>query len=746
MSFLHVAFLAGSLTIAVPIVLHLLMRPRPKHLEFPALRFIEQRHTANRRQIRLRHWLLLALRCALLGLLAFALARPSIVASGMLGDEEAPLAAALVFDTSPRMQYRERNQSRLEAAREIAGWLLPQFPAESDVAVLDSRMAAVSFAVDRGAARQRIARLEPTNVPRPLAQVIESAAKLVAESDKTRKEVYIFTDLTKTAWSGESTRELAGRLQAAVGVGIYLIDVGAEHPTNVGITELRLSGDVLSDHSPLRLQADVARVGPAIERTLELNLVEQATAKPSVRGQVALELAADGAQQATFQLRGLTPGIHQGFVKLVGEDALACDDTRWFTVEVREPWRILIAAPSDASRKPEDYALFLNEALAPRALRVKGEAAFECQIASLDNLVNQPLDSFAAVCILDPPPLKPEVWQRLRGYVSAGGGLGIFLGRNAAPIEAFNEPAALELMPGALLRQWRAGDSYLAPTSFSHPVLAKFRPLAGAVAWETLPVFRHWQLGKLAEGSAVVLTYSDGKPALIERPFGTGRLVVMTTPISDPANRPDVWNLLPTGDEPWPFVMLANELVYYLVGSGQEQLNYLAGSTVAIHLGPATSASVYSLTTPSGDQLRTNVDEKRDAIVVTSTDLPGNYLLRAGGSEDPNERGFSVNLPASTGELARATPAELKEVFGETPFKLARDRSQIDRSVSAGRAGHELFPYLMVLVIIALAAEQVISNRFYQDYDIARKKSRVAQLAERFRRRSNSPKAPVAAR
>src|SRR3954469_8972389 len=245
MSFLHVAFLAGSLTIAVPIVLHLLMRPRPKHLEFPALRFIEQRHTANRRQIRLRHWLLLALRCAMLGLLAFALARPSIMASGgMLGDEEAPLAAALVFDTSPRMQYRERNQTRLEAAREIATWLLPQFPAESDVAVLDSRMAAVSFAVDRGAARQRIARMEPTNVPRPLAQVIESAAKLVAESDKVRKEVYIFTDLTKSAWSGESTRELARRLQAAAGLGIYLIDVGAEHPNNVGITELRLSGDV----------------------------------------------------------------------------------------------------------------------------------------------------------------------------------------------------------------------------------------------------------------------------------------------------------------------------------------------------------------------------------------------------------------------------------------------------------------------------------------------------------------------
>ncbi len=67
MTFLHVAFLAGALAIAVPIVLHLIMRQQPKHLEFPALRFIKQRQHANRRNVQLRHWLLLFLRCALLG-------------------------------------------------------------------------------------------------------------------------------------------------------------------------------------------------------------------------------------------------------------------------------------------------------------------------------------------------------------------------------------------------------------------------------------------------------------------------------------------------------------------------------------------------------------------------------------------------------------------------------------------------------------------------------------------------------
>ncbi len=64
MTFLHIAFLGGALAIAVPILLHLIMRQQPRYLEFPAMRFLKLRETANRRQMRLRHWLLLALRHA----------------------------------------------------------------------------------------------------------------------------------------------------------------------------------------------------------------------------------------------------------------------------------------------------------------------------------------------------------------------------------------------------------------------------------------------------------------------------------------------------------------------------------------------------------------------------------------------------------------------------------------------------------------------------------------------------------
>src|SRR5687768_16686327 len=93
MAFVNLSLLAGSALVAIPIVLHLIMRQRPKQLIFPALRFIQQRRIANQRRLKLRHWLLLALRCGAIGLFALALARPSVasgvvsswIAAGLLG-------------------------------------------------------------------------------------------------------------------------------------------------------------------------------------------------------------------------------------------------------------------------------------------------------------------------------------------------------------------------------------------------------------------------------------------------------------------------------------------------------------------------------------------------------------------------------------------------------------------------------------------------------------------------------------
>ena len=58
MALVNASLLLGGLLIAVPVVLHLVMRQKPKLLVFPAIRFLKRRRETNQRTLKLRQWLL----------------------------------------------------------------------------------------------------------------------------------------------------------------------------------------------------------------------------------------------------------------------------------------------------------------------------------------------------------------------------------------------------------------------------------------------------------------------------------------------------------------------------------------------------------------------------------------------------------------------------------------------------------------------------------------------------------------
>ena len=121
------------------------------------------------------------LRAGAIALLALALARPSIKFSSRLGSQEEPVAAALIFDAAPHMQYVHEKKTRLDAAQEIGKWLLAQLPPESQIAVFDSGLAPRSFDADRGLSQQRIEQLEIVPNPRSLSQIVGEAAVVLQD-------------------------------------------------------------------------------------------------------------------------------------------------------------------------------------------------------------------------------------------------------------------------------------------------------------------------------------------------------------------------------------------------------------------------------------------------------------------------------------------------------------------------------------------------------------------------------------
>ncbi|MBN2023780.1 MAG: BatA and WFA domain-containing protein [Pirellulales bacterium] len=714
MIFVTPMLLAGTAFVAVPIVLHLIMRRKPRHFEFPALRLVERRHETNRRQVRLRHLLLLALRIGLIAILAMALARPSLQFSGSFGSQESPVAAALVFDAAPRMLYREANRTRLEAARRLGAWVLTQLPRESKVAVLDTRPGPAAFQVDRAAAAERVERLEPVGNSRSLVKTMQEAYGLLTDpahederGDVARKEIYVFTDLARAAWPAAEVSALLEDAAKAPDTSVFLIDVGVEDPTDCVLGELRLSAEVLPNRSPLRLRTELARLGPAVERTVELHLVS-ADGEDQKRDQKTVSLAAGASAELSFQIGVLEEGTHQGYVRIVGQDNLPADDVRWFTVLAQPPWPILVVDP----RSPHGYVEFLTQMLAPESLRKSGQARFTCDVIAIGQLADHDLAPYAAVCLVDPPPLSPRVWQKLAEYAAAGHGLALFLGRNARPDEFRSSPEAERLLPAMLLRQARSpsGELHLSPRDLAHPILAEFRSAADAVPWSDAPVYRYWELGPLAKGAHVIVPYSDGRPALVERSVGEGRVLVLTTPVSDQAQAKP-WNLLPVADA-WPFFILTNQMMLYAARGADWRLNYYAGEPATVPLGIAPSKKPYLVTAPGDVKFPLSADPARNAITVTSTEAVGNYRIQSGGQAD---RGFSVNLTPEQTDLTRLDRAELDELLGPLSFRLARNQSQIERDVSTDRVGRELFPFLILLVAILLGAEHFVSNRFYRE-------------------------------
>jgi hypothetical protein len=651
---------------------------------------------------------------AVLGaIVLFLLARVSSGSGTGLGDQEAPLAAVVVVDTSPRMQYRHDNRTRLALAQEMGGWLLEQFPDGSEVAIVDSKPASGAFAVDRAAAAKTLERLRITGSPRPLPEVIAAGIDLAKQNARTRKELYVFTDLTQSAWQAGDRQRLKALLADNPNILCYVIDVGVEKPRNAALGNVVLSSEVLPARGQVVIETTVQGTGPNEERQVDLFLEEPDPTLPVIRdgvpvlpkqirrGSETVKLGS-GDQQLRFTLQGLEPGTHQGQIRFAGEDGLALDDIRYFTLDVQPSLDVLVVTGEGVSAE-----LFV------RMLKDNPQTRFDCTTITQPELAAADLAPYRAVCLLDPAPQPAEVWEKLISFVERGGGVAVYLGHHAQPAP-FQEPAPRKLLGGKLTLQFRSGgDLYLDPRSYDHPITAAYRQLDTSVPWDRFPIYYHWNLDELEDTTRVIIPFGNSKPALLESRLGRGRALVMTTPVTDPL-RPrgrQTWNELLTGEDAWPGFVLVNEMLLYLTGSSEARLNYRTGETAVLRNDPATQPERYQLFTP--------LDEPQDLlardgrVTVRFTDNPGAYRLR-GQRSGPIVRGFAVNLPADAGDLTRMPADELTEILGRDRFHLARSKEEIDRAVGADRIGSEFYPLLMLLLVLALASEQVLANRFYR--------------------------------
>jgi hypothetical protein len=513
MSFLAPLFLLGALAVALPVVFHLVRHTVRERAVFSSLMFLRPTPPRLTRRNRLEHLLLLALRCAVIGLLAIGFARPFI--RYVLPVMPAPAMAqrlVVLVDSSASMR---RANLWAEARARAEAVLRAASPADSVAVCLFDRQfkPLVSFEQWKSPpggnpvalARQRFGEAEPGWADTHLDQALIRAAEMLAGAGEApageRRRIVLISDLQAGARLGAlpghdwpkglelSVERLAPRRTGNAWLQLAVEPAESPRPAAVG-TRVRVGNELDSKREQFQVgwaRADNTWVGTAADIYV-----------PAGQSRVVV-LAAPSAGADRVILRG---------------DEQEFDNTLFvLPPEVGRATVLYCGSDSETDRGQPLY--FLRRAFqeTPRqAVRV---------LAQPPTAPLAPAEAQAATLFVVTDALSSLKARALREQVSQGKSLLFVPGRGADALTLGNLLATEA--PG-LTEGSPASYALLGELDFRHPL---FAPFADA-RFSDFTKIHFWKYRRLdttaLPGAQVLARFDNGDAALVEVPVGKGRV------------------------------------------------------------------------------------------------------------------------------------------------------------------------------------------------------------------------------
>jgi hypothetical protein len=718
--------LFGLVLAGVPVLVHLIMRQKPKAIRFPAFRFLRQRHLTNRRKLRLQHLLLLLLRMVVIAGLCLALARPRLSgAPWALG--ERPVTAVLVFDTSPSMDYSVGGVSRLEEAKQKARELLEEMAEGSRVVVLDNGDEAAGDGPDRlppGMVLARMSGLRTRPANGALNRTVEQAFRMLASAaegeDPPPCFLYVFSDRTRACWDPAGLS-----LQRPDGVSAVFVDVGAETPKDLAIDAIDIEPIVAAPGAKVQVRVTVRATGSDFDTELTCRFDNEADPERSIERR-QLRLSAGQAQVVVFDHQvpakppgGGSSGPLQVTASVATPDALPFNNVRHATFLVRERRKVLTVVQDDT--QDSDLRPWLGWVTA-----LNSAGSFQCEVQQANDFArmdDKDLRTYPVVCLFEIAP-QPEVWEKLKRYVAEGGGLVVVPGGIdwGAIAGTFNREGK-DLLPLSLrtISQVPPEGKAIPWEKFSpqHPLTRYFHNAAQGDVDFAKPsgwpkVYAYWETDVVG-GAMVLARFTDKahSAALAERLVGRGRVLQFTTPLDfrdlDRVRRwHNYWQLTSFG------FVLVDQVCRYLAGDWvPPQLNFRCGQVVQLVVpslappytlqGPGLVLAEANLKPPGAD----------GQLVAPQAANPGNFPVLDGKGRIATA--FSMNVRAEESYLDRVPREEIEGVLGDNALlQVGRSISLKDALQGQRPPAVELLPYLMMAVLVFLTFEGLFANKFYR--------------------------------
>jgi len=437
--------LAGVIAAAGVLVIHLLNRHRFKVVDWAAMDFLREAIFRNRRIMRLRDLLLLALRMACLILFGMALARPYLGKTAQRVDPNQPVHAVLLVDNSMSMGYEELDGTLLDDAKTRAKALIDKLPRGSRISVLPTCDSPAGFSYEayygKEDAAEALGRIEPVDRAMLADQTIDLALEACRRvPDMAAKQIYLFTDRQVADWPVESLAEHLKQLPGP----IEAIEVEPAETENAWVSDFKLRDGVADLQTPsvfvaaIEYEGELPRHGVPVTLTVEGVTIETKTIdlQPGQRRQIEFtpyefDVAAEPGRP-TFVTAEVS----------IPQDRLPADDQRFLVVPVVARLPVVFVdqwgqQQEDPQKNRYGETFHLRRLLAPLANRAERRR----QLVEVRHVTIDQLGGAAGRDVLEDARLVviagvagPETSvPLLREYVEQGGNLVIAAGGHFDP-------------------------------------------------------------------------------------------------------------------------------------------------------------------------------------------------------------------------------------------------------------------------------------------------------------------------
>ena len=706
---------AGS----IPILIHLLHRRRFQTVPWAAMRFLLAATKKQSRRLKLEQLLLLLIRTMIVVCIALALARPTAETLGQYFQSEGPRHRIIVIDATLSMGNAPSGRTRFDRARDLARQIVSGARqgdainlvriSESTPHVIIARPAYQSMAVIEEIEQLILhdERVDASIVLKEVHDLLSLAPEI------TRKEVYLITDLQASTWapgnSAEASQVRDSLKKIAARSKVVWLDVGEPNATNVAVTGLRTDNQFVLSGRPMRVSATIKNFSPlgASNQLVELMVDGQLTDTKRVDFPAGQEVAVDFSP--TF-----SHGEHRLNVRIV-PDSLPVDDLRSLVIPVRDELQVLLINGKPSGEPMGNSTDFLKLALAPELPNRSFSSPMRPTVIRESELLGTDLSRYDCVFACNIAMFTEREAEVLRGYLESGGGVVFCLG-DQVRADNYNQilhgdkqpilPARLgERMGDARKKdvafEFDAGD-------FDHPIIRPFAGNANA-GLELTKTFVYVKADvDVDRGADVALRFSSGDPAIVDAPYGRGRVILITTSVDREWSTWAVWghSLIP----------LMHETVNFAVSGRWKDRDVLVGQPLQCHVGLRATDTPAVLHLPNGDtkQLQPSSDGRNLTSDPTSTSGFHKIVL---GPPSNRTDWFAVNVDTQESDLTALQSDDLRtELMPGLDFRYLTEweetTSAAGETVRAISTGTGFSRSLLLAALALLLVEQLMAWNF----------------------------------